>query len=231
MPVVVAFMSQKGGVGKSTLARALAVVAARGKVKVMLGDLDSQQKTLMLWAKARKDHDVAPRITVEAFPGVDAALAHASDADLLILDTGSRVNDETLTLARRVDLVAQPTGPSVDDLHPSILVFQALTQLGIPHERLVFTLSRVLVDEEGVAARQFLSAAGYEVLPGSLQERVAYRQALNRGRGPTETCDVTLNDRADALMQALLEKLGWQVSGAREQARRENQTDRGGRCS
>jgi hypothetical protein len=59
-----------------------------------------------------------------------------------------------------------------------------------------------------------------------MQERVAYRQALNRGRAPTETSDVTLNDRADALMQALLEKLGWQVSGASEQARPQNQENR-----
>jgi chromosome partitioning protein len=110
MPVVVAFVSQKGGVGKSTLARALAAVAAYANVKVMLGDLDLQQQTLLLWDKARKEDRVAPRIPVEAFPGMDEALARTRDADLLILDTAGRVNDETLEVARRVDLVVQPKG-------------------------------------------------------------------------------------------------------------------------
>ena len=42
MPVVVAFISQKGGVGKSTLARALGAVAASAGLKVRLADLDAQ---------------------------------------------------------------------------------------------------------------------------------------------------------------------------------------------
>lgn len=42
---IVAFISQKGGVGKSTLARALAVEASHKKNKVLLADCDSQQAT------------------------------------------------------------------------------------------------------------------------------------------------------------------------------------------
>jgi chromosome partitioning protein len=42
---IVAFISQKGGVGKSTLARALAVEASHKKIKVLLADCDSQQAT------------------------------------------------------------------------------------------------------------------------------------------------------------------------------------------
>jgi len=40
---IIAFISQKGGVGKSTLAQALAVEAQRQKFKVLLADCDSQQ--------------------------------------------------------------------------------------------------------------------------------------------------------------------------------------------
>ena len=42
MPVIVAFVSQKGGVGKSTLARGLLAVAAH-VMKARLADLDPQQ--------------------------------------------------------------------------------------------------------------------------------------------------------------------------------------------
>jgi len=42
---IIAFISQKGGVGKSTLSQALAVEASKQKIKVLLADCDPQQKT------------------------------------------------------------------------------------------------------------------------------------------------------------------------------------------
>ena len=51
MPVIVSFVSQKGGVGKSSLTRALAVTLARGGMKVLVADLDPQQGTVIEWAK------------------------------------------------------------------------------------------------------------------------------------------------------------------------------------
>jgi chromosome partitioning protein len=42
---IIAFISQKGGVGKSTLARALAVEATREGLKTLLADLDPGQQT------------------------------------------------------------------------------------------------------------------------------------------------------------------------------------------
>ena len=42
---IIAFISQKGGVGKSTLARAVATEATKKKFKVLLADCDPQQAT------------------------------------------------------------------------------------------------------------------------------------------------------------------------------------------
>jgi chromosome partitioning protein len=42
---IIAFISQKGGVGKSTLAQALASEAKNKKLKVLLADCDNQQNT------------------------------------------------------------------------------------------------------------------------------------------------------------------------------------------
>ena len=42
---IIAFISQKGGVGKSTLSQALAVEAKKQKIKVLLADCDIQQTT------------------------------------------------------------------------------------------------------------------------------------------------------------------------------------------
>ena len=50
---VIAFASQKGGVGKSTLCRALAVEAIRAGLKTIVSDLDAAQGTVHEWAKDR----------------------------------------------------------------------------------------------------------------------------------------------------------------------------------
>ena len=101
----------------------------------------------------------------------------------------------------------QPTGPSLDDLHPATLVFHALVQGGIPRSRLVFALCRTGSKDEEDAAREYLIETGFEVLPGSVPEKVAYRQALNFGKALTETDDDTLNERADRLLESLLMKV------------------------
>ena len=49
MVAVIAFVSQKGGVGKSTLARALAREAAASGLKVKVADLDPEQATIVDW--------------------------------------------------------------------------------------------------------------------------------------------------------------------------------------
>jgi chromosome partitioning protein len=43
MSLVIAFISQKGGVGKSTLARGLATFASQQGLKTKIADLDLQQ--------------------------------------------------------------------------------------------------------------------------------------------------------------------------------------------
>jgi chromosome partitioning protein len=48
MPLVVAFISQKGGVGKSTLARGLATFAIANGAKTKVADLDLQQRTAIV---------------------------------------------------------------------------------------------------------------------------------------------------------------------------------------
>lgn len=207
MPVIVSFVSQKGGVGKSTLARALAAVAAHAGLKVTLADLDAQQQTLVQWQKARKENKVSPKIAVSAFGGVADAVASSATSDLLILDTAGGVNSGTLTVAEHAHLVVQPTGPSLDDLYPTVLIFHELAGAGIVKSRLVAALCRVLTDDEEAAGRAYLEQAGFEVLPGSIPESAAFRVAQNLGQSLTEVGEKALNKRADALMEGLLVKV------------------------
>jgi chromosome partitioning protein len=207
MPAVIAFVSQKGGVGKSTLARALAARVALAERDVVLADLDLRQQTLVPWQQARTAQGVSPRLSVEAFNNAAEAAERAETCDLLIFDTPGEVNNDTLAVARMAHLVVQPTWPTLDYLHPTVLLFHELVDAGIPKSRLVAALCLVLGEDEEAAARAYVNVAGYEVLKGSIPESITYHVAHNRGRSIIETDEQAFNDRANDLIKALLEKV------------------------
>jgi len=223
MPVIVSFVSQKGGVGKSTLARALAAVAAHS-MRVRLADLDPQQASVTEWERVREKNDAGPPCEVIGYASASEAIGRSRDVELLILDAPARTSSDTLEIAQRSHLLVQPTGPSADDLRPAVLMFHELVKAGVPKPRLAAAICRVLTDTEEAAARAYMQAAGYEVLAGSILEHSAYRQAQNRGHAITETKIAKLNARADALMEALLQKVTQEVkarAAAARAARRE----------
>ena len=86
MTAVIAFVSQKGGVGKSTLARALAREAAASGLKVKIADLDPDQATIVDWHKARTQRALEPSLSVELFPTLGQALGSPDGHYLLVID-------------------------------------------------------------------------------------------------------------------------------------------------
>jgi len=210
MPIVVSFISQKGGVGKSTLARALLAVASH-MMRARLADLDPQQASVVEWERQRHRSGEGPACEVVAYDSIDDAIGHSSDVELLIVDAPARANRATLEIAERSHLVVQPTGASADDLRPAVLLFHELVKAGIPRQRLVAAICRILDDTEEAAARAYMQAAGYDVLDGAVVERSAYRLAQNRGRAISETKVAKLNQAVDDLMDALLQRVTQQL--------------------
>jgi chromosome partitioning protein len=204
---VVAFVSQKDGVGKSTLARGLAREAAKSGLEAKICDLDTLQGTSAEWRRRRLDEGVEPAISVEAYKTADQALAQVVHYDLLIIDAPARASEGMQKIAERASLVVQPTNPALDDLGPAVRLFHELIKSGIPKARLVFALNHVLTGAEEQAAREYLHEAGYEVLSGFLPSKTSYRDAQSHGRSVTETRDEALNAKADGLIQALINKV------------------------
>ena len=200
MSVIVAFVSQKGGVGKSTLARALAAMTSSAGFSLMLADLDPLQRTALLWNQVRVDSGFSPALAVEGLNTVEEAIAAAQQKSVLILDLPGHVTEGTMSAARAADLIVQPTGPASDDLHPGLLLFRALENLKVPKEHLAFALTRYLSAGEQERSRTILTASGFNVLPGGIPERLAYREAHNGGMALTEAAQEPHDDDALALM-------------------------------
>lgn len=207
MSYIIGIISQKGGVGKSTLSRAIACEAAKGKMKVKLADLDIQQATSVNWNRRRLEKNISPQFSVECFKTAETAIAQQGAYDLLLLDGPARASKGTLEIANSSDLVIQPTGASLDDLEPAILTFHELVRAGVSKSKLVFALCRVGTPSEEVECREYIMQAGYSALEGCIFEKPAYRQAQNDGNSVTETRYDSLNKRSDMLIQAIVERL------------------------
>jgi chromosome partitioning protein len=201
----IAFCSQKGGVSKSSLARALAVEAARGGVSVKVADLDVGQGSTVDWHKDRVAAAIDPDVAVQLHRTPREAMAQANGADLLVIDGPARADKDTIEIARIADLVVLPTGASLDDLRPAIRTANSLIKAGIAASRLLFVLSRIGTDSEAEAARAYIGEAGYSVAPGFVPERTAYRAIQNEGRAITETRYPQLRAAAEAVVQALID--------------------------
>jgi chromosome partitioning protein len=208
MTYIIGMVSQKGGVGKSTLARMMAREFVAGGMTAKIADLDTQQQTCTNWAGRRAENSVAPEIQVQSFASVKTALEDAPRFDALILDGKPSASDQTLEIAQAADLVVIPSGQTVDDLHPGVVLAHGLCKKGVSPEKIVFAMFKMTGSErENQAARQYLLDAGYTVLDGDVAVSTAYGSASDMGKAITETSFRTLNSRAAALAQSVIDKM------------------------
>ena len=208
MAIFLGIVSQKGGVGKSTLARLVAREYAAAGWRVKIADLDVAQGTSFNWQARRLERALEPVIPVERFGTVEQALKIADHYDLVIFDSPPNATAGTLKTAQASTLTILPTGLALDDLEPSILLAHELVKKGVSRSTLTFALCRVGDSETEIAeARQYIEQAGYPVLVGTIPEKIAYRRASDEGRTLTETRFASLNTKSDTLVQSIVDRL------------------------
>lgn len=205
-PKIIACLSQKGGGGKSTLARCLAVELTKQKHKVLLVDLDIQQKTSQEWAERRKSQGIKPFINCQSFPYFPTELLK-KDYDYLIIDGPARMSKGSLDIARCASLIIQPVRPSLDDLNPAIREFNSLFKAGIPKSKLAFIINAISSEAEEKATRNYLQKAGYFVFSAPLPEKVSYREAQNQGFSISEVKYLRLRKQVKNLVKEILNSL------------------------
>ncbi len=220
MAHIIGFISQKGGVGKSTLARLVAREYAASGWNVKIADLDPGQGTSFKWHNRRLKSKVEPDIAVERFRTVEKALPFADHYDLFIFDGPAHSNAGTLAIAQASGVAVLPTGLSVDDMEPAVLLAHELVGQGIPREKLVFAFCRVgESDNELSESLSYITQAGYSALPAVLPERTAYRRATDEGKALTECTFPTLKQKADDVAQAIIDRLSAATSASTSRPR------------
>ncbi|MGL1888696.1 MAG: ParA family protein [Reichenbachiella sp.] len=204
----VGIISQKGGVGKSTMARGLAREYAKSEWQVLIADLDTSQSTSFEWNSRRMSNDVDPFISVQQFPSVDRVMKIADNYDLILFDGAPHATRASEQIAKECDLVLLPTGCSKDDLDPQIRLGHELVKKGIERSKIQFVLCRVgNSDVEIEETVDYISVSGYKVIKGSVPEKGGYRRAMDEGKTITETSYKSLNNRADEVIESIVKIL------------------------
>ena len=202
-------VSQKGGAGKSTLARLFARELAQDGFTVKIADLDTQQTTCAEWARDRAEAGIEPEIQVQAFGNLKTALAEAGRFDAYILDGRPHSSQQTLEIARASHLVVIPTGQTKDDLRPAVKLAHSVVDSGIVSARIAFALVKTTNSAVEIgAARTYLEQTDYTLLKGFLPVSTAYGIAHDAGKTVTETSYRSLNEKAEQLAQAMIDRLG-----------------------
>ena len=205
---IIGTVSQKGGAGKSTLARLIAREVAAAGLTVKIADLDTQQTTCTAWASDRAEARRQPEIQVQPFGNLRTALAEAPRFDVYILDGRPHSSHQTLEIARAAHITILPTGQTKDDLRPAVQLAHTLSNAAVNPRRIAFALVRTTRSAaEVAAARAYLAQTDYVVLAGDLPASTAYGMAHDTGRTAAETPYRTLNARAERLAQALIDHL------------------------
>lgn len=199
-----AVVSQKGGVGKSTLSRLLAVAYAKAEYSTLLADLDVGQGTSTAWNDRRRSAEIKPEITVLAHSLDTIEKKYSALHDVVVFDGAAKATKTTGQVAKVADLVVIPSGLALDDLLPSVQLAHEIKGAGLKPAKICFVLCRVGGSEaELQEARDYLSQTPYNVCPHYLPERTAYRRASDAGLSALETPYETLNARADEIADYL----------------------------
>jgi chromosome partitioning protein len=207
---IVGVVSQKGGVGKSTLCHLIAREAASAGKQAKILDFDTKQMSSVDWVRLRLERDVHPAIAGEPAKDLAKSLKQNRGYDIIVLDGAPGTPKRTAELVPACDLIVLPTGASRADLVPTLALARRIAEMKHNGVGPIFALCRVMTESEAATAREAIAAAGFEVFDGELIERPGYRQAQNLGRSPTETAFPSLNDKARKLARNILDRLAWE---------------------
>jgi chromosome partitioning protein len=180
----IAFVTQKGGAGKSTLASNISVAAKHAGERVFVIDLDPLQ-SLVKWSKLRGQSEIA----VEHIPA--SKLVKALEAlekkgvTLVVIDAPGEDSENLAAAIRAADLCVIPARPNVFDLWASEVTRAKVKEAG---KEYIFLLNQIPPSQQSARVEQgakALQAMGGLLAP-MVSARVDYQEAARHGLGVAE---------------------------------------------
>jgi chromosome partitioning protein len=182
--MIVSFLNQKGGVGKTTLAVHVADALARRNKRVLLVDADPQGSALD-WSAARQSESHFPVAGLPR-PSIHKELPTlGSGFDAVIIDGPPRVYDVARSAIMASDLVLVPVQPSPYDVWAAKEIIDLMHEATAfkPNLKSAFVINRKIVNTAlGRDVVDALSEYPIPVLPTAVCQRVALAESAAQGQ-------------------------------------------------
>ncbi|QOR55661.1 MAG: ParA-like protein [Phage 64_12] len=196
---VVAITMQKGGVGKSTLTRSLAVAASEDGFNALALDMDAQQSTSQ-WSYRREEGSL-PAVAFSTERDLPRHLdrARAAGCDLVIIDTPPARSQEGPAAMERADLVLIPCTPTIESFEQFPITAQVAKRA--PAEAFgVLMMAAPNGRSDAQAADAVFAKSNVQMAPAVISRRKAHEVASCAGKTVQE---IGTDAKAVAEMNAL----------------------------
>jgi chromosome partitioning protein len=206
IPYHIAVLSEKGGVGKTTLAIHLAWMLAKQEEDVALVDADPQASVLAWYEERKGDapfrilEHAKPTFHEDFWPSGDFTRSEYEDLakkglldDFYVIDCPPRVTDIARSAILVADLIIIPITPSSLDVWAGQNTIELIEESKEYRDRsqeppYCIVLNRVIVNTEiSRKVDAALRNAGMPVMDTWIKQRVAYAECISAGKTIFET--------------------------------------------
>ena len=188
--MIISVTNLKGGVGKSTISRNLAVYFNDRVDKVCIIDTDLEQRTTCDWLERRGEDvphiPVFPMTTVEALPK-DVKTHRSNGYDIIIIDGVPQLDQVAVKTILLSDVLLIPITPSIDDLKSFQRFVKVYEQAKVFREQIPAYIvlnkysDRVGEDKEVREALEMFEEFGIKKVNATIGDRVAHRRSSKYG--------------------------------------------------
>lgn len=180
----IAFVTQKGGSGKSTIASSIAVAASEAGERVVVIDMDPQA-SLVKWSKIREEKNIVVEAVQPGKLKSVLGMLEKKGVTLCVLDTPGGESPASEAAMKSADLCIIPARPNVFDLWSSETTRRTLRAL---RREYAFLLNQCPPAQQSARVEdgaKALEAMGALLSP-LVAARVDYQEAARHGLGVTE---------------------------------------------
>ena len=184
--ITLAILSQKGGVGKSTLAINLAVASEHAGNETLIIDTDPQA-SVSAWADIR-DAEKGPVVMSAHASRLKHTLEQVAEAepDFVIIDTAPHAQNDAVQASANADFVlipAEPTFLSLSAIQATVDIVRLST---VPHAVVINKIRHFSQKGLGAQAKEFIIENRLKLVPFPIIDRMAFVHATTEGQGVHE---------------------------------------------